>query len=61
MPNAHSASLSHQAERTHLVINALIEVFDKDISLTRFSKSRVALRPHDSARAVFDEGVVEVL
>ena len=61
MPDVHLASLLLRVGRTHLVINALIKVFDEYVSLTRFSKCRVALRPHDSTRAILDEGVVEML
>ena len=44
-----------------LVVNALVEVLDEDVSLTSLAEGGVTLGPHDSARAVLDEGVVEVL
>lgn len=44
-----------------LVVNALVEVLDEDVSLTSLPQSGVTLRPHDSARLTLDERVVEVL
>jgi hypothetical protein len=44
-----------------LVVNALVEVLDEDVSLSSLSESRVSLTPHDSAWPVLDQGVVEVL
>lgn len=44
-----------------LVVNALVEVLDENVSLTSLPQSGVTLRPHDSARLTLDERVVEVL
>ena len=44
-----------------LVVDLSVQVLDEDVSLTGFAKSRVALRPHDAARAALDECVVEFL
>lgn len=44
-----------------LVVNALVEVLDEDVSLASLPQGGVALRPHDSARLTLDERVVEVL
>lgn len=46
---------------THFVVNSFIKVLDEDVPLTGLSKSGVSLRPHDSARSVLDERVVESL
>jgi hypothetical protein len=37
--------------RTYLVVDELIQVFDKDIALARLAESRVTLRPHDPAES----------
>lgn len=44
-----------------LVVNALVEVLDEDVSLASLPQGGVTLRPHDSARLTLDERVVEVL
>jgi len=41
-----------------LVVDGGIQVLDEDVSLTRLAKSRVTLRPHNSAWAALNEGVV---
>jgi len=44
-----------------LVVDGDIEVLDENVALASLAKSRITLRPHDTARAALDEGVVEVL
>jgi len=44
-----------------LVVNALVKVLDEDVSLAGLAEGGVTLGPHDSARAVLDKGVVEML
>jgi uncharacterized membrane protein YgcG len=39
--------------------NALVEVLDKDVALSRFSERGISLRPHDSARSTLDGRVVK--
>lgn len=46
---------------THLVVDALVQVLDENIALTRLSQSRITLRPHDPAWPVLDQRVVEML
>jgi hypothetical protein len=33
----------------YLVVNSFVKILDEDVSLTRFTKSGVALGPHDAA------------
>ena len=44
-----------------LVVDVLVEVLDEDVSSSVLAKSGVTLRPHDSARALLDQRVVELL
>lgn len=44
-----------------LVIDAGLEVLDEDVAGARLASGRVALGPHDPARTVLDQGVVERL
>jgi hypothetical protein len=44
-----------------LVVDVLVEVLDEDVASSVLAKSRVTLRPHDSARALLDQRVVELL
>ena len=44
-----------------LVVDVLVEVLDEDVAGARLAERRVALRPHDAARAALDRRVVELL
>ncbi len=44
-----------------LVVDTGVEVLDEDVALTGASEGGVTLRPHDTARTVADERVVELL
>jgi hypothetical protein len=44
-----------------LVVDGSIQVLDEHISLARLAKSRVTLRPHNTAWASLDQSVVELL
>ena len=42
------------------IVYCRIKVFDEHVSLTSFAQSRVALRPHNTARTAFDNRIVEL-
>ena len=44
-----------------LVVNGFVQVLNKDISNTRFTKGRVSLRPHQSHGTTFDQFIVHCI
>jgi hypothetical protein len=44
-----------------LVVNGLIKVLDENVALAGLAESRIALRPHDPACAVFYQRIIELL
>lgn len=42
-----------------LVVDALVQVLDEDVTVTLLSVGRISLGPHDSARSALDLGVVQ--
>mmetsp|Transcript_40463 Transcript_40463/g.84182 ORF Transcript_40463/g.84182 Transcript_40463/m.84182 type:complete len:511 (-) Transcript_40463:2424-3956(-) len=41
-----------------LVVNGFVQVFDKNVANSRFTKGRITLTPHDTARLSLDHGKV---
>ena len=61
--NLAGKNVAESSERVvkSLVVDLLVEVLDEDVALTGATELRVTLTPHDTARPVADEGVVELL